>query len=62
MTDLEKALSRLLFVMVIGLFVFGGAIAIGKVHEETSFGLPDVIKTISLLAAGILGILSQSKK
>jgi hypothetical protein len=46
--------------MIIGLFFFGGLIALGKVEERTSFGLPDILKTIEIIAAGTTGYLYRS--
>jgi len=62
MTDLEKQLSRILLIMIVGLFLTAWMFGFGKVQEATSFGLSDIIKAITLLAAGIIGILSQAKK
>ena len=48
--------------MIVGLFLTAWMFGFGKVQEATSFGLSDIIKAITLLAAGIIGILSQAKK
>ncbi len=58
MNDLDKALMRLLYIETIGMMVFGVVVALGKVHPDSSYGLPEILHTIELLTAGTLGIIA----
>lgn len=40
------------FTLVIGLFIMGGAIAVFKVEEASSYGLHDILHTFEILATG----------
>jgi hypothetical protein len=57
MSELDKWLCGVLYVLVVGMLILAGIIAWGKVEQNTSYGLPEVIRTLALLSNGIIGIL-----
>jgi hypothetical protein len=58
LSDLDRQLVRLLFVLTIGLLVFGMLDAHWTVREDTSFGLHDILHTLEDIAIGIFGVLA----
>jgi hypothetical protein len=58
MTEIDKSLCHVLYVLVIGLLILAVVIAIGKVQQETSFGLKEVFGILAILANGIIATLA----
>jgi len=50
------------FSIVLILATLAGLIALGKVEEKTSYGLREIVTTLSLLAGGILFTGKDEKK
>lgn len=48
----------MLYILTVGLMVFGMVVAVFKVQADTSFGLQAILHTIELLTIGVLGILA----